>query len=836
MPPASEAIPQQSLSRLHSQLIDHASEVRELLERARNEAVDLDSRLNLALSRQSARIESIDSTSMLLRTRGFDPEQPPQIFLNLALDDRLYFLSVEKLDHDPRAERLRVGLPSVVFYAERRDRPRRSPSQLASDPTRVALRGGDDLQLEAWVEDLSEDGLCLRVAEDASRAVPSRLRLSFLDGARAGQELFGSVKHSRPATDLQGWRRIGVSTSAAPIGPSIAVERRDTIRPAGRAATARRRWQLLGGSARVAAERALQRVTGRVPQLPDIRIVDLYDERGERLRGIVDSCGQPRGAPLVLIPPAWAKTKETLLPLARTIVESFRDAGESVVVVRLDGIRRRGESTNDPSCAAPGRECHHMTFSQGAADIRTAVEHFAASDELQPSSIVLVTFSGAAIEARHALARGRHDRVGGWVSVVGAADLKSGLRTVSGGVDYIGGFEQGVRFGVQRILGIEVDMDRVAEDAVHHRMAHLEDARCEMAKLELPITWIQGRYDAWIDADRVREILSCGDASRRRLIEVPTGHQLRSSQEALQTFELIAQEIGRIVLGREIAPSLPDLGALERRRQAERARLPKTQVDLKGFWRDYLLGRDRKLGMELLTVSTPYRELMRVQVEALSLAAGHRVADLGAGTGSLPLFLLEHFAEATSLRIDEVDYVSEALERARARLATIDAARRMQVHYIECDLDPDGPAPPVPVEDAAYDRVLASLVLNYVQEPARLLAEARRLLRAGGRLVLSTLRRDVDISRIYRDVASELRSGAAQRALGETDERLIETELREFLNEAARLLDLEERGIFHFWDVDELVELLREAGFTEIETTVAFGDPPQAIIASARRS
>lgn len=840
MSPASEAIPHRSLSRLHPQFIDGSSEIRDLLDRARREQVELDGRLNLGLTRQRAFIQEMDATGMLLQTHDFDAEQPHQIFLNLALDDRLYFLSVEQLAHDPATGRLRVGLPSVVFYAERRDRPRRPPSEDASDPTRVALRDLEgripDATAEAWIEDLSEDGLRLRVAESVLQALPSRLRLSFLDGARAGQQLFGAVRYRSPGSDPRGWRRIGLSTSAAPSGPPLPVERRDAILPASRMASAQHRWKLLGAGARMAVGRALQRVTGRPPALPEIEIIELRDERGEHLKGIVDACGEVRGAPLVLIPPAWAKTKETLLPLARTIVESFRNAGESVAVVRLDGIRRRGESYNDASCAAPGRECHHMTFSQGAADIRTAIEHFAASDRFQPSAIVLVTFSGAAIEARHALAEKCDARVGGWVSVVGAADLKSGLRTVSGGVDYIGGFERDVRFGIQRILGIEVDMDRVAEDAIRHRMAYLEDARCEMAKLELPITWIQGRFDAWINPERVQEILSCGDASRRRLVEVPTGHQLRNSREALQTFQLISQEIGRIVLGREIPPSLPDLGELEQRRRAERARLPKTTIDLKGFWRDYLLGRDRRLGMELLTVSSPYRELMRVQVEALSLAAGQHVADLGAGTGTLPLFLLEHFPDAETLWIDEVDYVSEALERARTRLARVDAARDMQVRYLECDLDPDGPAPPVPVDDGACDRVLASLVLNYVKEPARLLAEARRLLCPGGRLVLSTLRRDADISRIYRDVAAELHAGGALRALGERDEALVETELREFLNEAARLLDFEERGIFHFWDADELVQLLSDAGFTEIETTVAFGDPPQAIVASALRT
>ncbi len=838
MLPSSESIPNDSLSRLNANAIDQLPQIVELLQRAKHDQVSLQSRLSLVLERQSAEIEEIDGESLHLRTHNFDADQPSQIFLNLALGGRRYFFAVPKLAHEPGAEELRVGLPSVMFFSERRDRPRRPPSEQQHDPTRVALHAAGRSPVEAVVDDVSAEGMLLRIEREQADGLPTDLTLSFLDGGRVGRKLYGLVKHRVPAEAGAGWQRIGLSTSAARSGPEIPIERRDAILPTGRVASARQRWDVIGAGARLAAERALHRVTGRGPALPQLRTVRFENDRGEHLTGIVDSFGDARGAPLVLIPPAWAKTKETLLPLARTIVDSFRNANENIVVVRLDGIRRRGESYNDPECEATGRECHHMTFSQGAADIRAALDYFSGSEDFKPSSITLVTFSGAAIEARRALTLDEAGRVGGWVSVVGAADLKSGLRTVSGGVDYIGGAEHAVHFGIQRILGIEVDMDRVAADAVAHDMAYLEDARCEMEKLTLPITWIQGKYDAWIEPERVRQILSCGDASNRRLIEVPTGHQLRSSREALDTFQLVAQEIGRIVLGREIAPVLPDLAALERRRQGERARLPKPEVDLKHFWRDYLLGRDRHLGMELLTITSPYRALIRSQVEALDLRAGQRVADLGSGTGALPVHLLTEGMGDAALRIDEIDYVPEALERARARIADVSEkrGRHLDVHFLECDLDAEGSEGPVPVADGSYDRLVASLLLNYVKSPEALLREARRLLQPGGRIVLSTLRRDVDISRIYQDVASELRAGAAREALGETDERVVESDLREFLNEAARLLDLEERGVFHFWDADELVALLQRAGFRDVETGVSFGDPPQAIVATAVRA
>jgi len=44
----------------------------------------------------------------------------------------------------------------------------------------------------------------------------------------------------------------------------------------------------------------------------------------------------------------------------------------------------------------------------------------------------------------------------------------------------------------------------------------------------------------------------------------------------------------------------------------------------------------------------------------------------------------------------------------------------------------------IPLEDASFDTVLMTEVLEHLEEPARAIAEARRLLRPGGNLILST--------------------------------------------------------------------------------------------------
>jgi len=162
-------------------------------------------------------------------------------------------------------------------------------------------------------------------------------------------------------------------------------------------------------------------------------------------------------------------------------VETFEKAKESVIVIRYDGVRRRGESYNERECCFPGREHHRFTFSQGVRDIQATLDLLDTPD-FRPSKTVLVTFSAAAIEGRRAVAL-EPDRISGWISVVGAADLQSAMRVVSGGVDYLGGAERGVSFGIQEVQGVSVNMDFAAKDAIANGLAFVEEARQDMAQI-----------------------------------------------------------------------------------------------------------------------------------------------------------------------------------------------------------------------------------------------------------------------------------------------------------------------------------------------------------------
>ncbi len=397
------------------------------------------------------------------------------------------------------------------------------------------------------------------------------------------------------------------------------------------------------------------------------------------------------------------------------------------------------------------------------------------------------------------------------------------------------GVERVVRFGIQEVLGVFVDIDHTGLDAIAKGLAFLDDARRDLAVTEVPITWFAGAHDAWMELDRVSDILSHGKVDNRRLVVIPTGHQLRTSRQAIEVFQSIAREVGRMTLGADLRSTLPDLIAMEERRELEQRRLSLPAVDLRGFWHDYLVGRDGSVGIELQVNTSYYRKFMAEQIEALCLDSGDRIADLGSGTGAFALQLAEQRDLHSPLTVHQFDFVREALERARKRFNGSPPRNGLSVHYVETTLDVRPGCLSVPARAQSYDAVLASLLLGYVGDPVELLHEIRRILRRGGRLVLSNMRRDGDISNIFQEGLTELRQGLWRERLGDEGSEVLDAAARNLLNEGARLLELEESGTFRFWDPDELASMVRGAGFRRVRTSLSYGEPPQIVVVSAER-
>lgn len=102
------------------------------------------------------------------------------------------------------------------------------------------------------------------------------------------------------------------------------------------------------------------------------------------------------------------------------------------------------------------------------------------------------------------------------------------------------------------------------------------------------------------------------------------------------------------------------------------------------------------------------------------VVAGERVLDVGCGEGWFAVELARAGVEVVG-----IDVAEEPLRRARARDPELDLRL----------VDDDGPWP---LDDASIDAVWAGETIEHVADTAGWLSEVRRVLRPGGRVLLST--------------------------------------------------------------------------------------------------
>ncbi len=119
-----------------------------------------------------------------------------------------------------------------------------------------------------------------------------------------------------------------------------------------------------------------------------------------------------------------------------------------------------------------------------------------------------------------------------------------------------------------------------------------------------------------------------------------------------------------------------------------------------------------------------------VREAALALAGvrtgshfGQTAADLGAGTG----FVTEALLRA-GLSVAAVDQSAPMLARLRAKFAATGRVRAFE-----------GQAEALPLADNAVDFVFANMFLHHVDDPARAIGEMARIVRPGGRVVITDL-------------------------------------------------------------------------------------------------
>ncbi len=155
------------------------------------------------------------------------------------------------------------------------------------------------------------------------------------------------------------------------------------------------------------------------------------------------------------------------------------------------------------------------------------------------------------------------------------------------------------------------------------------------------------------------------------------------------------------------------------RRHAARLLAERARVASEGFRRQ---GADWD---EMRALDLPASEVEAALLGVLAPGPSGRLLDIGTGTGRLLELLGPGMSEAVG-----VDASKAMLALARARLA------RAGLSHCAVRL---GDMYRLPLADSGFDLALLQMVLHYAEDPAGALAEAARVLRPGGSLVVVDL-------------------------------------------------------------------------------------------------
>ncbi len=115
------------------------------------------------------------------------------------------------------------------------------------------------------------------------------------------------------------------------------------------------------------------------------------------------------------------------------------------------------------------------------------------------------------------------------------------------------------------------------------------------------------------------------------------------------------------------------------------------------------------------------------------------ILDLGTGTAQIPIELCRR---APGARVTAVDLAAEMLQVAKINVQSASLADRIRLERID--------AKRLPYRDGQFAAVISNSIVHHIPEPAGALAEAVRVVRAGGLVFIRDLLRPPDDAMVRR--------------------------------------------------------------------------------------
>lgn len=543
---------------------------------------------------------------------------------------------------------------------------------------------------------------------------------------------------------------------------------------------------------------------------------------GRKVAAYVDCLeGARDNRPWVVIVPKYGETKKNNLQTAYYL------AANQVNVLRFDLTNHVGESDGAMSL---------FTLPGAVEDIHAAFDYLKQVHGVRKAGLLANSLS-----ARMAIRAAATDRrVHYLVSLVGVVHVQRTLAYVYQ-EDVVANYLGGKRWGLNDVLGFDIDFEHFLGALVTSGMHTLAGTVRDIAAIDAPVAFLSAEKDAWVDIAEVRQAIA--DAPRCVFREIRDAmHEIRENPEAGErTFREIVALCLSWARGDKISPEkivIPDRRLYLKQNKIERDRYRKANPDVTTeteFWSKYL----SKYGyFENVDVYQYYIGLVGGLLG--SLKAGDTLLDAGCGNGLFGAWVLRDLVKQKSRMLEPppvyvgIDLTNQGLLDAFKRhdqiRREVNAAAGqnapMDFAYVQMDLDQFGGVRAskegmVDFASNTFDKICCSLVISYLVRPADLILELYRILRPGGRIVITSMKPFADLSDLYRRYVAN-----------HTTEQEVES-AKDLLRAAGKIKVKEELGYYTFFSGEEMAEAMKAAGFQNIEATMSFGN--QATVVAAEK-
>jgi len=550
-------------------------------------------------------------------------------------------------------------------------------------------------------------------------------------------------------------------------------------------------------------------------------VVTFENKWGMRIVGFHDFARSKAGnRRWMIILPGYGETKTDVLTV------SYFLAKQGLHTLRFDYSNHVGESDGD---------ILYTTLTSMKDDILSSIDFL--YRRFQPAAVGAI---GSSLASRVLLRAAKEDeRIGLILNLVSVVDLQKTLFAIYK-EDHIEHTIRGSSNGIMDVLGFQVDADHFLKSAIQDGYENLMTTIDDVSYVKAPLVFFAAENDVWVKLKDVRQVFHAA-ASKQKSLSILKGamHRLYENPGVVkETLNELVKYSFRYLSDHEGVspfqqPNLKEIGNRIRKEKARNRLLHGvTKAEERQFWKTYL----QKYSF-IINVHDYWNLLDFIYNILVKPIMGEKILDAGCGIGNYGTFILVKLMyelrqcnsvkpRTPLLSCFGIDFVEEAILQAEEAHGRIIAefgekfgfapeTTPVRFSYCLADLESN-----LPFEDNTFDKICCNLVISYLQNPKRAVAEMVRVLKPRGRIVVSSLKPFADLSEVYRNF---IRVAVTKQEIQEA---------RMLLNNAGLVRAKEADGIYQFFSEEELGDLFRESDVNEIDTYRSFGNQANIVVGS----